>query len=255
MMNKDVDVSINPKINEALDFIRNAARNKMIIVIVGSCNVRYFGRAGSFLEEGERLIILKTDGSLLIHRDSGYKPINWQPPGSSFSFKVENNSLVITSLRTRPVEKLIITISKVKAILSSKLFDVGKFAMHLTEDELQRILYEHPEIIDPEIRSVTREKELKSGKVDIFAVDKKGNPVLIEVKRGKIGEREVLQLYKYISEIKISNPSVRGVIISPDIDPKAQQLINELGLEYKMIDIIKLSKKFIKKGKGLSEYS
>jgi len=237
-------VAISPSFDRAINLLKSAIKSKQLIIIIGSCKVRYSGRAGSYLEEGERVIIIKNDGSLLVHRDVGYKPVNWQPPGSSISIRGENGSIVIFSQRNKPLEKLLITMSNIKVIIAYRLVDVGEFSMYLTEDDLQRILFENPTIIESGLRAVMREKELKSGRVDIFAIDKEGNPVLIEVKRGRVGEKEVLQLYKYVSEIKVTNPNVRGILVSPELEPRAQMLINELGLEYKSVDLVKLSKKY-----------
>ena len=60
---------------------------KYTIVIIGSCKVIYEGRASSTLDYGERIVILKQDGSTLIHRPTGYKPVNWQPSGASIKIK------------------------------------------------------------------------------------------------------------------------------------------------------------------------
>lgn len=244
-----------PALGDVFNNLQYAFRNKMLVIIIGVCTVDYEGRAGSFLEEGERIIMIKGDGSFLIHRDSGYKPVNWQPPRSKINIRLEDDYLIIESVRPRPLEKLRVKISKVKAVLCTKLVDTGEFYMYLSENELQKVLFENPELIEDGLKSISREKELKSGKVDIYAEDTFGNPVLIEVKRGRISEKEILQLYKYVSEYRVTNPNVRGIIVSPKIDPKAQILLHELRLEYKNIDLVKVSKLFKRfKGTTLLEY-
>jgi RecB family endonuclease NucS len=47
-------------------------------LLVARCEVRYSGRLDAFLPEALRLIVVKADGSVLVHADAGgYKPLNW----------------------------------------------------------------------------------------------------------------------------------------------------------------------------------
>jgi RecB family endonuclease NucS len=46
-------------------------------LIVARCAVAYSGRLSTTLPMAVRLLVLKADGSLLVHADSGgYKPLN-----------------------------------------------------------------------------------------------------------------------------------------------------------------------------------
>ncbi len=50
-------------------------------LIVARCEVRYSGRLDALLPEALRLIMVKADGSVLVHADAGgYKPLNWMTP-------------------------------------------------------------------------------------------------------------------------------------------------------------------------------
>ena len=50
-------------------------------LIVARCEVTYTGRLNAFLPESTRLLMLKDDGSVLVHADAGgYKPLNWMTP-------------------------------------------------------------------------------------------------------------------------------------------------------------------------------
>ncbi|MEM2914144.1 MAG: endonuclease NucS, partial [Candidatus Bathyarchaeia archaeon] len=68
-----------PSVNEALNTVRDAVSERKTIILVGNCWVNYHGRASSTLEPGERILIVKEDGSVLVHRSKGYEPVNWQP--------------------------------------------------------------------------------------------------------------------------------------------------------------------------------
>jgi endonuclease len=46
-------------------------------LLVARCEVVYTGRLTATLPEATRLLVLKSDGSVLVHDDSGgYKPLN-----------------------------------------------------------------------------------------------------------------------------------------------------------------------------------
>ena len=46
-------------------------------LIVARCEGRYTGRVTAILPESTRLLIFKSDGSVLVHADAGgYKPLN-----------------------------------------------------------------------------------------------------------------------------------------------------------------------------------
>ena len=50
-------------------------------LIVARCEVTYTGRLNAYLPESTRLLMLKADGSVLVHADAGgFKPLNWMTP-------------------------------------------------------------------------------------------------------------------------------------------------------------------------------
>jgi endonuclease len=52
-------------------------RLRGVRLIVARCEVTYTGRLNAYLPESTRLLILKDDGSVLVHADAGgYKPLN-----------------------------------------------------------------------------------------------------------------------------------------------------------------------------------
>ena len=73
-----------PTVDDATKMVKKAIASRKMLILVGSCRVNYKGRASSKLESGERVLIIKEDGSILVHRSKGYEPINWQPPGCFF---------------------------------------------------------------------------------------------------------------------------------------------------------------------------
>jgi RecB family endonuclease NucS len=62
------------------------SRFRGVRLIVARCEVRYSGRLSAVLPEAVRLLILKADGSVLVHDDAGgFKPLNWMTGCSSGS--------------------------------------------------------------------------------------------------------------------------------------------------------------------------
>ena len=92
----DYDVLIEPDLKESADFIKSNWRSK-VLVIYAQCKVDYTGRAKSNLDYGNRLIITKPDGTIMIHGRTKREPINWQPPGFILSAFVQDDRLYIKS--------------------------------------------------------------------------------------------------------------------------------------------------------------
>ena len=50
-------------------------------LVIARCSVDYAGRLSAHLPLATRLLMVKSDGSLLVHSDGGsYKPLNWMSP-------------------------------------------------------------------------------------------------------------------------------------------------------------------------------
>src|SRR5260370_33149150 len=50
-------------------------------LVIARCSVDYVGRLSAHLPSALRLLIVKADGSVLVHSDGGsYKPLNWMSP-------------------------------------------------------------------------------------------------------------------------------------------------------------------------------
>src|SRR5918999_3863195 len=65
-----------PPLSRAPTTVRPSMR-----LIVARCSVEYSGRLSARLPEALRLVMLKADGSVLVHADAGgYKPLNWMTP-------------------------------------------------------------------------------------------------------------------------------------------------------------------------------
>ena len=226
-----------PTLVKAEKLVKKGISNKNVVIIVGSCRVNYVGRASSTLEIGERIILIKEDGSVLVHRPYGYEPVNWQPAGCFFQTAIVNNCLRIRASRRKPIESIDIIFDKVFILSLLKLIDKGDFSLHASESDMQKAILIDPSLFEKGFKIISFEKKIEPGFLDLYGVDKNGKLVIIELKRRTAGRDSVLQLAKYIESIKqVSNREVRGVLIAPRLAKGMKILLANLGLEFKAID-------------------
>ena len=232
---------INPKINDAYNFIeKNHLKkpDKTTLIIAGNCNVDYRGRARSFLDWGERIIMIKQDNTVLVHRPELREPVNWQPTGSNTEFLMKNDNLILKSHHKRPPEKMKISFRKIKFITVSKLKDNAKLELSGMELDVVNNIMQNPCVIEDGLRIAKREKKVKSGMIDIFAYDKEHTPVVIEVKRSIANILAVQQLRMYVKDIKkdVKTAKVRGVLCAPKIPDMVKNLLSDYDLEWKEVE-------------------
>lgn len=237
----------NPTIDKAARIIREALTERKALIIVGNCWVDYRGRASSKLEPGERIVIFKEDGSVLVHRPKGYEPVNWQPPGCLFSVNTTNKFLQIRAIRRKPSESVKIFFDNVYHVSVLSLVDRGKFSLYASEADMQRAILLKPSLLEDGFKPITYEKRVEPGFVDIYGVDKNGRFVVVEIKRKPAGREAVLQLAKYVKSIRsIVNREVRGVLVAPNMAKGVQRLLVTLGLDFKALDPKKCASILIK---------
>ena len=236
-------------LEEFVEVLRSAVARKSLIVVFGECRVDYEGRAASRLEVGERIVIIKQDGALLVHRPQGYSPVNWQPSTSIIEVTYKPSiGLVIHAVRDKPREYVTIVFTRIDLIVTGELIDHADFTMYLEERDMRDILVENPWIIEDGLRVLEVEKPVGDGYVDIYAVDKSNRRVLVELKRITATREAALQLYRYIEEYrKEYSETPRGILVAPSFAPTALETLTRLGLEYKYVDLKKMWELYKKK--------
>ena len=232
-----LSVLTEPTLAEAAKLIEKAFAQRRTLIIAGTCNVHYVGRASSTLEPGERILIIKADGSLLVHRPVGYEPVNWQPSGSIFHVKAGESSLEVHAVRQKPRENVKVTFSNVLVVSALSLNDSGEFLLYASEEDMHRAILLKPALLEEGFKPISYEKKVEPGFVDIYGVDKDGKLVVVEVKRKTAGKEAVLQLARYIDAIKgKANRELRGVLVAPSLGKDVQRLLVTMGLEFKALD-------------------
>ncbi|MFH1327595.1 MAG: endonuclease NucS, partial [Candidatus Bathyarchaeota archaeon] len=235
-----ISVQKNPSMTEAVSTIQGALCKHDVVLIVGCCKVDYDGRASSTLDWGNRFLLVKADGSVLVHRPTGYEPVNWQPSGCIFQVEITDKSeLRVKATRKQPREVINIFFDKVYLLSVLGITDEGEFALHVSELDMKKAFLANPALVEEDFKPLSYEKNWgESGFIDIFGVDSKGNFVIVEIKRVPAGKEAVLQLERYMREVKGNvNRPLRGLIVAPALRRDVQPLLVRLGLEYKPVSL------------------
>ncbi|MBV9003385.1 MAG: endonuclease NucS, partial [Solirubrobacterales bacterium] len=196
-------------------------------LIVARCEVRYSGRLDALLPESLRLIVVKADGSVLVHADAGgYKPLNWMTPPTVI--EEGPGRMVVRKRAGASEDRLEIEIYEV---LSDVTHDMGSpdddaaLAKDGVEAHLQELLAERPEWCGEGFRLVRREWPTDIGPVDLMCRDAEEQWVAVEIKRVG-GIEAVEQLARYLERIRLDPAlrSCRGVLAAQTVKPQARVL-------------------------------
>lgn len=232
---------INPTSEEALKFIKTHHKStveKTLLLLSGDCMIDYRGRARSLLDWGERIIMIKQDGTVLVHQPIMREPVNWQPAGAKTDFGVKEGFLVVKSHHNRPPEKMKITFRDLKLVVATSLSDHANLMIAGMETDFVNQVICDPDLIEEGLRISKREKHVKSGIIDLFGYDKKHIPVVIEVKRSLANISAVQQLRMYVNDVKgdAEEADVRGILCAPRVPDMVKKLLSEYGLEWKEVE-------------------
>jgi len=215
--------------------IADSRNHNSLLLILGECQVKFNGRAKSFLDYGERLVIVKKDGAVLVHRSKGCDAINWQPPGTKTSIILDNKQLVLSSYRNNPPEQMQIRFRDIMMVIHSALKDKVSLKLTGMESDYVEMVKKDPSVIEDGLRIIGKERRTNSGAIDLYGMDKNNIPVIIELKRGTAGISAVYQLESYVNDLKKKNQNVkvRGILCAPRASSMVHNLLVERGLEYK----------------------
>ena len=225
-----------PSLNEAFNAIKEGLSQRRFVLIVGNCRVDYHGRASSKLDLGERLLILKPDGSALIHRSRDHSPVNWQPPGSLFRTRLSDGELIVRVYRRKDNEVLEVIFNRIVMLGVLDLKDVSEFSLYATEKDMQEAILFQPSLLEEGFRPISPERPVEPGFIDIMGVDREGVLTLVEIKRKRATKKSVVQLKKYVDVISFDkNRRIRAILVAPELAKGTQELLTALGYEYKAI--------------------
>lgn len=227
----------DPEPDELIDFLREHLQGgDCLVQVVSECEVLYHGRAASMADAGDYLVMLKSDGSLQVHGYRGVKPVNWQPQTDEVGLELEDGRAVLVAERRSPAEVVRIVFLAPSLAQALHLREGSGFVLMGSEAEMQRALAREPELIEPGLEVLERELPTEAGGVDLFARDRDGRLVVVELKRSKATQEAVHQLSRYVEVVRAVNDApVRGILAAPAVTAPALERLQALGLEFREV--------------------
>ncbi len=207
-------------------------------LVVARCQVDYAGRLTAHLPMATRLIMVKNDGSVLVHSDGGsYKPLNWMSPPCTMVEGVDVDGHPEWVVEAKGGDTLRIVIAEV---LSDSSYDLGVdpgLQKDGVEKHLQELLADHPSSLAAGLSLVRREFPTAIGPVDLLCRDAAGGSVAVEIKRrGDIDGVEQLARYLELMNRDPLLAPVRGIFAAQEIRPQARTLAAHRGIECAVVD-------------------
>ena len=214
-------------------------------LVIAKCSVDYAGRLSAHLPVATRLLLVKADGSVLVHSDSlSYKPLNWMSPPCSLAHVDPEQAQLdagVTEIwkvtQAKTADMLMISIHE---ILLDSTHDLGidpGLQKDGVESDLQKLLAEQIELLGDGYHLVRREHMTAIGPVDILAKDATGASVAVEIKRrGDIDGVEQLTRYLELMNRDPHLAPVVGVFAAQEIKPQARTLAQDRGIRCLVLD-------------------
>jgi RecB family endonuclease NucS len=214
-------------------------------LVIAHCSVDYAGRLSAHLPLANRLLMLKSDGSLLVHSDGGsYKPLNWMSPPCTLSILEPDDAqreAGVTEVwkvsQAKTADMLVVSIHE---ILHDSAHDLGVdpgLQKDGVEAHLQKLLAEQIHLLGDGHTLVRREYMTAIGPVDILARDAQGGAVAVELKRrGDIDGVEQLTRYLELMNRDPHLAPVQGVFAAQEIKPQARTLAEDRGIRCLVLD-------------------
>jgi len=218
--------------------LNDALTRAETIVFSCRCTIRYSGRAESYLEKGDRVVMIKSDGALIVHQPVGNAPINYMKPGTAHGVTLESGTLTLKSSNLSLKENITILADKIHFFNSHKLEDAQTIMIFGTEDDMSDMIYENPNLIEEGFKPVSQEEQTAYGFIDVLGVDRNGTLTIIECKRYSAELSAVTQLRRYVERIMVSKgiTRVRGILAAPRITENAKKMLEDWGFEFKSIN-------------------
>lgn len=213
-------------------------------LVIATCSVTYSGRLNAHLALADRLLMVKSDGAVLIHSDGGsYKPLNWMsPPATLRILEPDDNQAeagiqqVWTVTAEKTDDTLKILISEIHHDSSHELGADPGLVKDGVESDLQRLLAEQIQRLGDGHMLIRREHPTPIGPVDILAKGPAGT-VAVELKRrGDIDGVEQLSRYLDLLNRDPLLAPVQGVFAAQQIKPQARTLAEDRGIRCVVLD-------------------
>jgi RecB family endonuclease NucS len=214
-------------------------------LVIARCSVDYAGRLSAHLPLATRLLMVKGDGSLLVHSDGGsYKPLNWMSPPCLLTVEEPDASAaedgVVEVWRVTHVKSGDALLVRIHEIVHDTTHELGidpGLQKDGVEADLQRLLAEQVDLVGEGLTLVRREFPTAIGPVDLLLRDPAGGTIAVEVKRrGDIDGVEQLTRYLELLNRDPLLAPVQGVFAAQIIKPQARTLAEDRGIRCLVLD-------------------
>jgi RecB family endonuclease NucS len=206
-------------------------------LVVARCEVSYTGRLSAHLPVSTRLLMLKSDGSVLVHADAGgYKPLNWMTPPTVV--EEDGERIVVRKRAGKTEDRLEIRLHEVLSDVSHDMGEAAALEKDGVERHLQEELAAQPEALADGLRLVKREWPTDVGPVDLMCRDADDGWIAVEIKRvGTIDAVE--QLSRYLERIRLdpTRAECRGILAAEQLKPQAVTLAEARGIDCIRVDL------------------
>jgi len=207
-------------------------------LLVARCEVTYTGRLSTVLPAAVRLLVLKSDGSMMVHADSGgYKPQNWMTAPTVIEIDGDPPKRIEVR-KLRGDERIEIAIEEVLLDMTHDMGEAAGLEKDGVERDLQELLAAAPQWCGEGFRLVRREWPTDIGPVDLMCRDGGDAWVAVEIKR--VGTIEAVeQLSRYLERIRL-DPAMgdcRGVLAAQQVKPQASVLAAARGIACVEVDL------------------
>jgi RecB family endonuclease NucS len=206
-------------------------------LIVARCEVAYTGRLQALLPEALRLITIKSDGSVMVHADTGgYKPQNWMTPPTVI--EEGDGSIVVRKRAGASEDRLDIRIVETVSDVTHDMGEAAALEKDGVEADIQELLADAPQWCGEGLRLARREWPTDIGPVDLMCRDGEDEWVAVEIKRIATIDA-VEQLTRYLERIRLDPAlgSCRGVLAAQIIKPQARVLAQSRGIDCVEVDL------------------
>jgi RecB family endonuclease NucS len=217
--------------------VRERQYGRPVRLIVARCEVTYTGRLSAYLPESTRLLLLKADGSVLVHADAGgYKPLNWMTPPTIVA--EEGDVLVVRKRSGQTEDRLEIRLVEVLSDVEHEMGEAAALEKDGVEGDLQDALGADPTALGEPLRLVRREWPTDVGPVDLMCRHEDGAWVAVEIKRvGTIDAVEQLTRYLECIRIDPAKAACRGILAAQVLKPQAVALATARGIRCARVDL------------------
>lgn len=207
------------------------------VSVVGACVV---GAAADDAESGSpaaaarRQVLLKPDGSVVVHALAG------ESAAASFSLG-EDPRVAVEGDRLRLGDDERVSIERPELVVRFELDDAGGETTDVESGahaSLRDRLLDDPDLVEPGFNALATERETAAGPVDLFGRDAEGRAVVVEVKARRAGPAAVGQLDRYVAALARdlhADAEVRGVLVAPSATERTRALLEERGYGFSAV--------------------